>query len=152
MRPTLPFHLAFPVRDLASTRAFYGTLLGCPELHASDDSLEYDFFGHQLVAHVAPDEAAHNARLHLMGDDDVPPRHFGALFDWEEWPRWVTRLRLAGVKFLVEPCVLDKGQRGEQATVFFADPSGNVLEFKSFRDGRWNERPRTSAPSASPPA
>ena len=130
----IPFHLAFPVKDLASTRAFYGGLLGCREARSSDDSVELDFFGHQIVAHVAADEAAHNALLHRMGDDDVPPRHFGAVLPWEEWPRWVTRLRLAGVKFLIEPHVEDKGPGGEQATFFFADPSGNVLELKSFRD------------------
>ena len=132
--PPIPFHLAFPVKDLASTRAFYVGVLGCREARSGDDAMEFDFFGHQLVAHVAPDEAAHNAKLHVMGDDDVPPRHFGAVFAWDEWPRQLTRLRNAGVKFIVEPCVLDKGPGGEQATVFFADPSGNVLEFKSFRD------------------
>jgi hypothetical protein len=134
MSAPIPFHLAFPVHDLEAARAFYSGVLGCREARSSEDSIEFDFFGHQIVAHLAPDEAGHNAKLHVPGDDAVPPRHFGAVFDWEEWPRWVTRLRMAGVKFLVEPVVLDKGPGGDQATVFFADPSGNVLEFKSFRD------------------
>ena len=134
MSAPIPFHLAFPVHDLDAARRFYGGVLGCREARSGDDSIEFDFFGHQIVAHLAPNEAAHNARIHVMGDDEVPPRHFGAVFDWNEWPRQVTRLRMAGVKFLVEPEVLDKGPGGDQATVFFADPSGNVLEFKSFRD------------------
>lgn len=134
MKPAVPFHLAFPVHDLAAARDFYVNVLGCREGKRGADSIELDFFGHQLVAHLAADEAAHNAKQHVMGDDEVPPRHFGAVLDWEEWPRWVTRLRMAGVKFLVEPCVTDKGAAGEQATFFLADPSGNVIELKSFRE------------------
>lgn len=129
----LRFHLAIPVRDLASTRAFYGGVLGLVEARAHDDAVTYDFFGHQLVCHVAPAAAATNADLHTMGDDDVPPRHFGAIFEWEEWPRMVEMLRRAGVRFLVEPAEHDHGSGGLQATCFFRDPSGNVIEWKTLR-------------------
>ncbi|MBM4014718.1 MAG: glyoxalase [Planctomycetes bacterium] len=130
----LRFHLAIAVRDLASTRAFYGGVLGFAEARAHDDAVTYDYFGHQLVCHVAPDVAAQNAAIHLHGADDVPPRHFGVIFEWEEWQRAVARLRAAGVKFLVEPAEHDHGAGGVQATCFFRDPSGNVLEWKTLRD------------------
>lgn len=129
-----PFHLAIPVRDLATTRAFYGAVLGCQEARDHDDSCTFDFFGHQLVCHVAPDEAARNGDAHTMGDAAVPPRHFGAILGWSEWPRWVDRLRAAGVQFLIEPGEHDHGAGGLQATCFVRDPSGNVLEFKSLKD------------------
>ena len=129
-----PFHLAIPVRDLAATRAFYGGVLGCPEARDHDDSCTFDFFGHQLVCHVAPDEAARNAAVHTMGDDAVPPRHFGAILEWTEWPRWIAKLRAARVKFLIEPGEHDHGAGGLQATCFFADPSGNVLELKTLKE------------------
>ncbi len=137
-RPALLFHLAIAVRDLASTRAFYGGVLGCPEARGHDDSCTFDWFGHQLVCHVAPEvvarDEAHRATDGSMGDDAVPPRHFGAIFSWQEWPHWIARLRTAGVKFLVEPGEHDHGAGGRQATCFFADPSGNVIEWKALKE------------------
>lgn len=132
MPAPLPFHLAIAVRDLASTRAFYGTLLGLPEAHGHDDSATFDFFGHQLVCHVAPEALPDPAGT--APGREVPPRHFGAIFPWEEWPRWIARLRAGGVAFRLEPSEHDHGVGGVQATCFFEDPSGNVLEFKTLKE------------------
>ncbi|MBL8840629.1 MAG: VOC family protein [Planctomycetes bacterium] len=133
-RPLLRFHLAIAVRDLASTRAFYAGVLGCPEARGHDDSCTFDWFGHQLVCHVAPEQAAGHARVDSTGDGVVPARHFGALFNWDEWPRRVAALRAKGVQFLVEPAEHDHGAGGLQATCFFADPSGNVIEWKTLKE------------------
>jgi uncharacterized protein len=127
------FHLAFPVRDLAEARAFYGGLLGCPEGRSSEHWVDFDFFGHQIVAHLAPDEVGHRATSAVDGED-VPARHFGVILTMEAWQSLADRLRGAGVKFLIEPQVRFQGQPGEQATLFFLDPSGNALEFKAFAD------------------
>jgi len=126
------FHLAFPVLDLAATRAFYGDLLGCREGRSADRWIDYDFFGHQLSAHLV-DEVAAPATNPVDGDR-VPARHFGVVLEWAEWEGWAERLRSAGVAFLIEPHVRFAGKPGEQATMFFNDPSGNSLEFKAFRD------------------
>ena len=128
-----PFHLAFPVTSLAKARAFYGDLLGCPEGRSSDTWVDFDFHGHQIVAHLAPDEAGHRATGQVDGDD-VPVRHFGVVLSMQEWDALARRLRDQGVKFIIEPHVRFKGEVGEQATMFFLDPSGNALEFKSFAD------------------
>ena len=128
-----PFHLAFPVRDLASTRHFYGKLLGCPEGRSAPDWVDFDFFGHQLSAHLVRASRS-AAETHDVDGDDVPVRHFGAILDWEAWERLGARLSAAGVDFLIEPRVRFKGQVGEQGTFFLLDPSGNALEFKSFKD------------------
>jgi len=127
------FHLAFPVRDLAEARAFYGGLLGCPEGRSSDEWVDFDFHGHQIVAHLAPGEAGHRATSAVDGED-VPVRHFGVILTRPEWERLAGRLKAAGVAFVIEPQIRFKGQPGEQATMFFLDPSGNALEFKAFAD------------------
>ncbi len=136
--PAVPlFHLAFPVHDLAAARRFYGELLGCPEGRSSDTWVDFNFYGHQLVAHlvteVAPAQAAHQATNAVDGDA-VPVRHFGAILPLETWQALADRLRGAGISFIIEPHVRFKGEVGEQATMFFLDPSGNALELKSFRD------------------
>jgi hypothetical protein len=125
------FHLAFPVRDLAEARAFYGGLLGCPEGRSSDDWVDFDFRGHQIVAHLAPDEVGHRTTSAVDGEA-VPVRHFGVILTLPEWEALAERLKAAGTKFIIEPQVRFKGQPGEQATMFFLDPSGNALEFKAF--------------------
>ena len=127
------FHLAFPVTSLAKARAFYGVLLGCPEGRSAEDWVDFDFYGHQIVAHLAPDEAGHRNTSAVDGDN-VPVRHFGAILPMDEWQKLADKLTRAGVKFVIEPHVRFKGQVGEQATMFFLDPCGNALEFKSFRD------------------
>jgi uncharacterized protein len=127
-----PFHLAFPVTDLAAARAFYGGLLGCPEGRSSDAWIDFDLYGHQIVAHLAPAEAA--AAVNPVDGDDVPVRHFGVVLPMDEWRRLADRLQAAGVRFLHPPHLRFQGQAGEQATLFFLDPSGNALEFKAFAD------------------
>ena len=128
-----PFHLAFPVNSLASARAFYGQLLGCPEGRSSPEWVDFDFFGHQIVAHLAPEEAGHKNTSAVDGHD-VPVRHFGVVLTMPEWQALADRLRAAHTRFVIEPYVRFKGQVGEQATMFFMDPSGNALEFKAFAD------------------
>jgi extradiol dioxygenase family protein len=130
---TQPFHLAFPVHDLQAARAFYGGLLGCPEGRSSDEWVDFDLFGHQVVAHLAPSECGHRATNAVDGDD-VPVRHFGVVLGMAQWEAMAAKLRAAGTKFVIEPHVRFKGQVGEQATMFFLDPSGNALEFKAFAD------------------
>ena len=128
-----PFHLAFPVHDLQAARAFYGGLLGCPEGRSSDDWIDFDLWGHQIVAHLAPDEVGHRATSEVDGDQ-VPVRHFGVVLGMADWQALADRLRAAGTRFVIEPHVRFAGQVGEQATMFFLDPSGNALEFKAFAD------------------
>ncbi|MFZ5790234.1 MAG: VOC family protein [Pseudomonadota bacterium] len=128
-----PFHLAFPVADLDATRAFYEGLLGCRVGRTDPSWIDFDFFGHQISAHLKPEETA-QARTNAVDGDQVPVRHFGAILGWEDWHRLADRLKAAGATFLIEPHVRFKGEVGEQATFFILDPSGNALEFKSFRD------------------
>jgi extradiol dioxygenase family protein len=131
---TLPrFHLAFPVRDLEEARAFYGALLGCPEGRSSPDWIDFDFYGHQIVAHLSPDEVGHKATSAVDGED-VPVRHFGAILTLPQWEEMAARLKAANIRFIIEPQIRFKGEPGEQATLFFLDPSGNALEFKAFAD------------------
>jgi len=127
------FHLAFPVHDLEAARAFYGGLLGCPEGRSSQMWVDFDFYGHQVVAHLAPGEAGHRATS-SVDEHNVPVRHFGAILSMEQWHKLAERLKAAGTRFVIEPYVRFKGQVGEQATMFFLDPSGNALEFKAFGD------------------
>lgn len=134
--PTTPFprfHLALPVTDLDQTLNFYTELLGCATGRSSSRWVDLDFFGHQLVLHqVAPEEhpaAAHNA----VDGHDVPASHFGPILDWDAFQALAERLRGAGVGFVIEPYLRFEGKKGEQATMFIADPSGNHLEFKAFR-------------------
>ena len=125
------FHLAFPVRDLAEARAFYGGLLGCPEGRSAEDWVDFDLMGHQIVAHHAPDEVGHRNTSQVDGEQ-VPVRHFGVILDMAGWEAMAERLKAAGTKFIIEPQIRFKGEPGEQATLFFLDPSGNALEFKAF--------------------
>ena len=127
------FHLAFPVHDLASARRFYGELLGCPEGRSSPDWVDFDFYGHQIVAHLSPDEAGHRNTSAVDGDN-VPVRHFGAILSMDQWQSLAGKLKAAGTKFVIDPHIRFKGQVGEQATMFFLDPSGNALEIKAFSD------------------
>src|SRR5262245_2342524 len=126
-----PFHLAFPVHDLAAARAFYGGLLGCPEGRSSEHWIDFDLYGHQIVAHLSPEArpAIHNS----VDGHDVPVPHFGVVLAWDQFHALAARLR-GSVAFVIEPYVRFAGQVGEQATMFFRDPSGNALEFKAFRD------------------
>lgn len=128
-----PFHLAFPVDDLAQARAFYGGLLGCPEGRSSPDWIDFDFYGHQIVAHVSPGEAGHRSTSAVDGDN-VPVRHFGVVLTMAQWETLAEKLKKAGTTFVIEPHVRFKGAVGEQATMFFLDPCGNALEFKAFKD------------------
>jgi extradiol dioxygenase family protein len=127
------FHLAFPVHDLAAARRFYGDLLGCPEGRSASDWVDFDFYGHQIVAHLSPTEIGHRSTTAFDGDA-VPTRHFGVVLSVEEWTRTAEKLKAAGITFLIEPHVRLKGKRGEQATMFFLDPSGNAIELKAFTD------------------
>lgn len=131
--PIPPFHLAFPVRDLAAARAFYGGLLGCPEGRSSDAWIDFNFYGHQIVAHLAPDETG-EAATNAVDGYGVPARHFGAVLPMDEWTAVSERLKAAGVAFVIEPYVRFAGQPGEQATMFFLDPSENAIELKAFAD------------------
>lgn len=128
----VPFHLAFPVHDLAAARAFYGTLLQCPEGRSSDRWIDFDFFGHQIVAHLAPEDCAPVTASGVDGKQ-VPVRHFGLVLDMETWKSLADRLTQE-VEFIIEPHIRFEGQPGEQATMFFADPSGNAIELKAFAD------------------
>jgi uncharacterized protein len=126
-----PFHLAFPVHSLAAAREFYGELLGCPEGRSSDAWVDFNFYGHQIVAHLAPDEVGHRSTSAVDGDA-VPVRHFGAVLSIPQWEILADRLKAAGTKFIIEPHTRFKGEVGEQATMFFLDPSGNAVEIKAF--------------------
>jgi uncharacterized protein len=128
-----PFHLAFPVHDLAATRAFYGGLLGCGEGRSSDQWIDFDLRGHQIVAHLDP-TARPPAHTNPVDGHDVPVPHFGVVLEWDDWHALADRLTAAGIRFGIEPHIRFRGQVGEQATMFFLDPSGNALEFKAFRD------------------
>lgn len=129
----VPFHLAFPVDDLEATRAFYAGLLGCTVGREAEHWIDFDFHGHQISAHVRPGVAGTAATNEVDGDD-VPVRHFGAVLDWDAWESLAARLADAGIPFRIEPRVRFQGEPGEQGTFFVPDPSGNVLEFKAFRD------------------
>ena len=125
-----PFHFAFPVDDLAAARRFYGELLGCPEGRSADQWVDFNLFGHQIVAHLAPDQVRDRSTNSVDGED-VPVPHFGVVLDQEAWDRLADRLTGAGVEFVIPPTVRFAGQAGEQATMFLLDPAGNALEFKA---------------------
>ena len=127
-----PFHLAFPVDDLAAARRFYGGVLGCPEGRSSSEWIDFSLLGHQIVAHLAPPRAG--AHPNPVDGHDVPVPHFGVVLDWDAFHAFAERLRGQGVKFVIEPYIRFAGLVGEQATMFFKDPSGNALEFKAFKD------------------
>ncbi|MBR0553561.1 VOC family protein [Stakelama marina] len=133
MTSVRPFHLAFPVHDLAAARQFYGGILGCREGRSADRWIDFDLFGHQIVAHL--DEAARaGGASNPVDGHDVPVPHFGVVLTMPDWEALADRVRDAGIAFGIEPHVRFKGQPGEQATMFFFDPSGNALEFKAFAD------------------
>lgn len=129
-----PFHLAFPVHDLAQARDFYGRLLGCPEGRSTGEWIDFDLLGHQIVAHLVQGKAPAESPANMVDGVQVPVRHFGLVLEWRAWRALATRLREAGVEFLIAPSIRFAGEAGEQATMFLRDPSGNALEFKSFRD------------------
>jgi extradiol dioxygenase family protein len=133
MKPLPPFHLAFPVHDLAEARAFYGGLLGCEEGRSSDQWIDFDFFGHQIVAHHDP-ELRPRRHFNPVDGHDVPVPHFGAVLPMAEWEKLANRLEEADLPFVIAPTVRFRGQPGEQATMFFLDPSGNALEIKAMSD------------------
>lgn len=126
------FHLAFPVHDLAAARRFYGELLGCPEGRSSATWVDFDFHGHQIVAHLCTHRT--DATFNEVDGENVPVRHFGVILTLADWERLTGRLQAAGVRFIIEPQMRFAGQVGEQATCFFLDPSGNAIELKAFAD------------------
>jgi len=138
------FHLAFPVRDLAEARAFYGSSLGCQEGRSSDQWVDFDFFGHQIVAHLSgeirqsEDNSSgtrdKNQPKNTVDGEQVPVRHFGVILEMAEWRELARRLEELGAEFLIRPQIRFEGNPGEQATLFITDPSGNALEFKAFAD------------------
>jgi len=131
--PLSPFHLAFPVHDLAAARAFYGDALGCPEGRSSDEWVDFNFYGHQIVAHLAPSETG-AAQRNAVDGHGVPVRHFGIVLPMADWQDLAERLKARGTEFVIEPYIRFQGQPGEQATMFFLDPSGNAIEIKAFSD------------------
>jgi extradiol dioxygenase family protein len=133
MNPRPRFHLAFPVRDLGEARAFYGELLGCPEGRSSAEWIDFDFFGHQIVAHLSANGAVDKGH-NVVDGENVPVRHFGVILSMDEWRKLAARLRESNVSFIIEPDIRFEGMPGEQATFFFLDPSGNALEFKAFQN------------------
>ncbi len=131
-----PFHLAFPVDDLAAARAFYGGTMGCPEGRSSEEWIDFDFYGHQIVAHLAPGPESGNSdrAANPVDGHAVPVPHFGIVLEMTQWQDLADRLVAAGTKFEIEPTIRFRGQPGEQATMFFRDPAGNALEMKAFED------------------
>jgi len=128
-----PFHLAIPVNDISGTRKFYVDILGCTVGRDSNEWIDFDFFGHQLSAHVKPEELI-QAKTNPVDGENVPVRHFGIVMEWNDWQVLAKKLEDAGIEFLIKPTIRFKGQAGEQATMFIKDPSKNALEFKSFRN------------------
>ncbi|MCX5590107.1 VOC family protein [Alcaligenes endophyticus] len=128
-----PFHLAFPVHCLKAAREFYGERMGCPEGRSSDQWIDFNFYGHQIVAHLAPDECG-TSSTSAVDAHNVPVRHFGVVLDMDTWQTLADRLVAAKTDFVIEPYIRFKGEPGEQATMFFLDPSGNALEFKAFHN------------------
>jgi len=128
-----PFHLAFPVDNLEAARDFYVNVIGCKTGRSSDQWIDFDFFGHQVVAHLAPEEVG-IASTNKVDGDSVPVKHFGVILEMDQWEALSQKLVKLGIKFIIEPHIRFKGLPGEQATMFFLDPCGNALEFKAFKD------------------
>lgn len=128
-----PFHLAFPVDDLSAARRFYGDLLGCPEGRSADEWVDFDLYGHQIVAHLAPGQMR-NRSTNAVDGEDVPVPHFGLVLPMDEWKALAGRLEKVGTEFVIAPTVRFAGEPGEQATMFLLDPAGNALEFKAMAD------------------
>ena len=127
------FHLAFPVRDLDEARDFYAFVLECPEGRSSENWIDFNLFGHQIVAHLAPENVGIQHKNEVDADH-VPVPHFGIILPMDDWQKFAEKLKSKGVNFIIEPKIRFKGEVGEQATMFFLDPSGNALEFKAFAD------------------
>ena len=127
-----PFHLAFPVDDLEKTREFYTNVLGCSEGRSSDRWIDFDMYGHQVVAHLI--DKVESVQTNPVDGDDVPASHFGVILDMEDWESLSERLKSSGMNFISEPHLRFIGEAGEQATMFFLDPCGNALEFKAFKN------------------
>ena len=128
-----PFHLAFPVDDLGAARRFYGDFLGCPEGRSADNWVDFDLYGHQIVAHLTPEQVRART-VNPVDGEDVPVPHFGLVLAMDEWKALAERLQSAAVKFVIAPTIRFEGQPGEQATMFLLDPAGNALEFKAMAD------------------
>lgn len=128
-----PFHLAIPVDDINAAKVFYGKKLGCSVGRSAEKWVDFNFFGHQLSIHLKPEEVG-QASKNAVDGKQVPVRHFGIVLPWEDWHTLSDRLKADGTAFIVEPYIRFKGEVGEQATMFFLDPCGNALEFKSFKD------------------
>lgn len=133
MSKIAPFHLAFPVNDLNKSHEFYTEILGCSTGRTSDHWIDFNFFGHQVVAHLKPEETGSSHTSEVDGDN-VPVRHFGVILEWGDWESLAERLKSKNISFIIEPHIRFKNTSGEQATMFFSDPSGNALEFKAFKD------------------
>jgi extradiol dioxygenase family protein len=129
-----PFHLAVPVNDLKAARKFYGEFLGFEEGRSTESWIDWNFFGHQFVTHLKPGKANEPAAVNPVDGKEVPVPHFGVVLEWNEWHKFAEKLKANNVKFVIEPYVRFRGQIGEQATMFFLDPSSNALEFKAFQD------------------
>jgi extradiol dioxygenase family protein len=132
-----PFHIAFPVDDLDAARRFYGTVLGCPEGRSTDEWIDFDLYGHQLVAHLKPQAAPRNRAeraSNVVDGHEVPVPHFGVILTPVQWADLAAQLRRADIRFMIEPHTRFAGEIGEQSTMFFLDPAGNALEFKAFAD------------------
>ena len=128
-----PFHLAIPVKDIATTRDFYTEIIGCSVGREAERWIDFNFFGHQVSAHLKP-EALIKTATNPVDGESVPVRHFGIVLDWEIWHKLVERLNQQKIHYLIEPTIRFVGEVGEQATFFITDPSDNALEFKSFKD------------------
>ena len=129
--PLRPFHLAFPVHDLAAARHFYGEILGCDEGRSDDHWIDFNLYGHQIVTHLN-EQLEQNGIINPVDDEQVPVPHFGVVLTMDLWSELVERIKETDIQFVIEPTIRFKGQIGEQATMFFLDPSGNALEFKAF--------------------
>ena len=128
-----PFHLAIPVNNIVDTRCFYVDILGCKVGREAERWIDFSFFGHQLSAHVGPDEIR-QVQTNIVDGEQIPVRHFGIIMAWADWQAFIERLNRIGVNYLIKPTVRFNNQAGEQYTLFITDPSGNALEFKSFRN------------------
>ena len=128
-----PFHVAFPVNNLEAAKNFYVNILECHEGRSSSSWIDFNLFGHQIVAHLSSDEVQLTEKSEVDGKM-VPVRHFGVILKWDQWHSFSEMLRSKDIEFIIEPYIRFQGESGEQATMFFLDPSGNALEFKSFKD------------------
>lgn len=129
-----PFHLSIPVYNLEACRLFYRDVLGCEEGRSSDHWVDFNFFGHQLVIHYKPKEKATDIHTNAVDGKAVPVPHFGVVLNWDVFHAFAEDLKIQNIEFVIEPYIRFEGLAGEQATMFFYDPSGNALEFKAFKD------------------